>query len=592
MLMNNDINQNRDNKNIQGSQNSQNIQNNNAGQRPPGQNMPGQVRQNPANHPVPSNQNRQVRPQPQRGVPDPSRRRPAPFNPSAPSNPSNPSNLSNISNPSAGVNPGSRQPARNANMANDPPSRNFFDAEHTRTFDTNPDLKRAGNADINKDGTYHYTGRNIKSSRQMFVDTSRPVNDSDDGEPVPGQKAGLRKRGYYDDELTIAPDKEKKKKKRKTEAEEAKRSGGFIMSGIIKVLLYIIGVLLVSIIIAYNIVSIINDVFAFVKDEEIIEVTIPEGADIEKISEILYENDLIKYPKVFSYYMNYKQKDKVWEYEPGTYSVSSALNYDEFIYTFRKKAAARAIVRISIPEGFSIDQIIDEFVKNGIGSREGFVDVINNYDFSSYRFLTPLYETELSPDRRYKLEGYLFPDTYDFYTDEYEVNIITRFLNNFDSKFTEDCYNKCAILDKTYYAKTGRHFTIDDVIALASMVEREAKFLSDFPKISAVFHNRLLYGASFNYLLQSDATKLYDYEEHKSDLTGEDLAVDSPYNTYTRGGLPPSAICNPGYEAITAALWPEENSPNFFFVTDKEGWAHFAATSAGHEQNIRNYRDK
>jgi len=573
--MNNDINQNKQNKqnnqntqSIQNVRNNQNNQNNGENQKPPSQNMPRQIiRQNPSNPPPalpnrtgPAQSKSQLQPfqPPQKNSPVPSVRKPAPPVPTSGS-------------PNRNV-----KTVKNANMADEPP----VESGHTRTFDTNSDIKISNKnrervrenkppADKNaqnKDGMYHYTGRNIKSSRQMFVDTNAKTS-----------------KNKYDDDEGLSVSKSREKNKHKDDAEETKRSG-FIMSGIIKVLLYIIGVLLVSIIAAYNIIMVANDVFAFVKTPVVVDVNIPENADVEKISEILFENELIKYPKIFNLYISFRKKDKAWnaaieeyvaaEFEPGIYSVSSELNYEEFIYTFKKKPGKREEVKIVIPEGWTIDQIIDLFESYGIGSRDKFVEVINEYDFAKYgyRFLKPLYETILSPERKYKLEGYLFPDTYYFYKDESEVNVIMKLLNNFDVKFTEKLYDKCKILD----------MSIDEIVTLASMIEREGKRLDDFPKISAVFHNRLVNKRDFPFL-QSDATKLYDYKEHKSDLTMADLEVDSPYNTYTREGLPPSAICNPGYEAITAALWPEENSPYYYFIARPNGTVLYSETNYQHE---------
>jgi len=124
---------------------------------------------------------------------------------------------------------------------------------------------------------------------------------------------------------------------------------------------------------------------------------------------------------------------------------------------------------------------------------------------------------------------------------------------------------------------------------LASMIEKEGKYPEDFPKISAVFHNRLLDRAHYPNL-QSDATILYSMETHKSDLTQADLEINLPYNTYTRTGLPPSAICNPGYEAIFAALWPEEKFPYYYFITDINGWAHYSQTYDQHQANKERIR--
>lgn len=348
------------------------------------------------------------------------------------------------------------------------------------------------------------------------------------------------------------------------------------MSGIIKAVLYIVGVILVSVIIAYNAILIANDVFAFVKDSFSVEVTIPENADIKTISKILYESKLIKYPDIFNLYVNYREKDNAWEFAPGIYTVSSTMGYDELASEFRVKTVQNLeVVRITIPEGWTIDQIIDEFLSKGMGSREKFVAVINENKFD-YKFTKMLDEVELSPDRKYKLEGYIFPDTYEFYKTESELSIIKKFLNNFDLKFTEDFYKRCETLD----------MTVDEIITLASMIQKEARFPEDFNRISAVFHNRLVYSATYPYL-QSDATIMYSYGKAKADLTQEDLKEDLPYNTYTRPGLPPSAICNPGYDAIYDALYPDPdyNGKYFFFVSKKDGTTLYGENAAQHEAN-------
>jgi UPF0755 protein len=372
------------------------------------------------------------------------------------------------------------------------------------------------------------------------------------------------------------------------------------------VVLYIVGVAVVSGIIAYNMIMVANDIFAFVKEPVEAVVVIPEDADIPEIARILHEKGVIKYPGIFSIYLGYRKKDKVWEYEPGAYSVSSDTNYDDLLATFRKKAAARESVRITIPEGYSIEEIISEFVDNNkIGTREGFEKVINEYDFSeNYRFLKPLYETELSPARKYRLEGYIFPDTYDFYTDESELNIIIRFLNNFNSKFTAEFYNTIEVLNDSYQNLTGRGMTIDDIISLASIVQWEAVLKDDFPKISSVFYNRLLAPGSFP-RLESGATvqythleRYYDEEKEKyrfkrpvGDELRSLLELDDPYNTYKQNGIPPGPICNPGYDAIFAALWPEENSPYYFFVANTTtGEVYYGRTLAEHTENINRAR--
>ena len=455
--------------------------------------------------------------------------------------PKNPQSVSVVNNP-----------ARNARVSDE------FQHERTAVFDKVAGEKNTKTQNIQpaqkSEGTYNYTGRSIKSSRQKFAD---PKNDTEG--------------------ISV------KKGKEQTAADELieTRGGGFI-SGIFKAILYIIGVAAVSVILAYNIIMITNEVFAFVKTPSAAEITLPQDADIDIIAKILSENKLIKYPSIFRLYANLRSKNKDWEFQSGeTFVVSSDMGYDDFIAEFRVKAAARQEIRLAFPEGFTIDQIIARLVENGVGERSNYEYIINNHQFEEYDFLKPLYESERHRERKYILEGYLFPDTYDFFTNENEFNVIRKFLNNFQIKFDVRSYERLNILN----------MTLDELIIMASMIQREARDKEDFSKVSAVFHNRLLNSADFPYL-ESDATILYEFDEHKI-ITPADLELDLPYNTYLRSGLPPSAISNPGSDAIHAALEPnEEYVGYYYFIAQKNGINLYAQTYAGHQSNIIAVREQ
>ena len=241
-------------------------------------------------------------------------------------------------------------------------------------------------------------------------------------------------------------------------------------------------------------------------------------------------------------------------------------------------------MRVTVPEGYTVDQIIELLVSKGIGEREKYVEAINEYPYK-HEFVRALEELGYPETRKYRLEGYLYPDTYDFYQDDEEYLVINKFLNNFQQKFWSSY--------KSVYAEDieALGFTFDDVITLASMVQAEAKYASDFEAISYVFHNRLKHSDTFP-KLESDATIQYVLSERKEDLTGADLAVDSPYNTYLYEGLPPGAICNPGIDAITTAIYPAPPTTEsgqtinaYFFVSNKKGTTYYAVTSAEHEAN-------
>jgi len=339
---------------------------------------------------------------------------------------------------------------------------------------------------------------------------------------------------------------------------EVRDEGGVLIS-IVKTVLYITFVLGVAVFLAVMGIKIANDVFAFVKDDREVQIMIGENATISDVAEILAENEVIDMPDVFKFYVEYKYRNKNLVIVPGTYTVNSQMNYDEIVYVIKKKAPPRQEVVIMIPEGLTVDETIDLFLENGIGTREGFIDAIQNYDYK-YKFMDVLNSLELGEGRKYRLEGYLFPDTYNFYTDTSEIGIIDKLLSNFEYYFEVKNYARCEELG----------MTMDEVITLASMIEKEAKVPSDYYVISSVFHNRLKSNTLKK--LESDATIQYFLPERKEELSQSDLNTDNPYNTYLYQGLPPSAIANPGIDSIYAALYPDETD-YYYFVADTTGKA-------------------
>lgn len=363
-----------------------------------------------------------------------------------------------------------------------------------------------------------------------------------------------------------------------------KRAAGIfgLFSGIFKTVMYILFVLGVSAYLSYNIIMIGNDVFAFVKPETEKTISITSSMSNSDIAKQLKENGIINYEWVFELYAKNKyEKDP---YLTGDFTVKPSMNYDELIKTLKFVEVEREIIKITIPEGFTTDQIIDLLVSEGIGSREKFVDVINNYGFK-HEFVKKLSALPKSPDRRYRLEGYMFPDTYLFYKDDSEVVVINKLLNNFESKFDESFYKRCD--------EIGMNF--DQVIILASMVEAEAKLPIDLELVSSVFHNRLKSTKADYKKMQCDATVQYFLPERKEILPVVDTLIDHPYNTYVYEGLPPGAIGNPGIDAITAALWPDDpvteggkSFKAYYFVSNLYGKIYYAGDSlSAHNANIK-----
>ncbi len=357
--------------------------------------------------------------------------------------------------------------------------------------------------------------------------------------------------------------------------------------GTIKGIVYLMFIIVVGVALAlFVVIPIGNDVFALVKDDEVVDVTVPEAATLNDIADLLYENGLISYPIIFKLYAQFTENENDPDYGifvAGDYSLSKTLNYGQFIDAFKPTHDVEQI-SITIPEGMTTKEIIDLFVENGIGTEEGFVEAINNYDWSddfNYWFIDELEENGWSEDRYYRLDGYLFPDTYYFFTDSSEVLAISKLLDNFEVKFTDEF--------RDYVHSKG--MTVDQAMILASMVEAEAGGQAEFPLVSSVFDNRLKNSASYPYL-ESDATIMYamfnDMGERPDTLTGTEY--DSPYNTYKYRGLPPGPICNPGTAAITYAIYPRATD-YFYFVANNDGLSVFSETLAEHNQAIEDIKN-
>ncbi len=353
------------------------------------------------------------------------------------------------------------------------------------------------------------------------------------------------------------------------DSEPARR--GSALSSLLKAIVYIVFVLTVSAFLSFFIISIGNDIFAFVKPNIETTVTVPEFATIDNIADILSEKGVIKYPFIFKLYAVLRNDNGA--FVEGEYVVTPSMSYDQLRAALKGPVQEREQISITIPEGYTVDQIIDLFVEqHGMGTREGFINAIENGKFD-YWFLEDLQPKE---GRKYRLEGYLYPDTYYFFTDWSEEQILRKFLNNFNSKFDRSYEERCKELG----------MTVDELITLASMIEAEGKFTYEFGAISAVFHNRLNNPSVTDGKLESDATIQYVLPERHEELTTDDLVLDSPYNTYRYPGLPPGPITNPTINAIHSAMYPDDVN-YYYFVARPNGQNLFAVTYQEHLVNKR-----
>ncbi len=334
--------------------------------------------------------------------------------------------------------------------------------------------------------------------------------------------------------------------------------------GIASAFTYVLFVIGVSLILSGCIVIFANDAFALVKEDQEITISVPEDASKQDVAKLLKEQGVIKYPFIFNVFAKFSGAEK--PFNTGLTTLNSNMDYRAIISALqRKRTAEKVTVSVTIPEGYTNDQIIERLVEKKVCTEEELRDVIKNYDFD-YDYIKALEKTEN------RLEGYLFPDTYEFYVDDTPENVIGKFLKNFDKKFSVELVQ----------AAEKNDMSIKDAVIIASLIEREAKLSSEQATISGVIQNRL---SSKEYpKLQIDATIQYILG-HKGALTNEDLKIDSPYNTYLYDGLPPGAIANPGLDALTAAVNPEKHD-YYFYVAKPDGSHIFSKTYNEHLKAI------
>ena len=291
-------------------------------------------------------------------------------------------------------------------------------------------------------------------------------------------------------------------------------------------------------------------------------VTIPNGANSVEISKILQDNGIIKSRTYFLarlYFSPYRGKLRY-----GTFEIKRNSLLNTVFEILSKDGAQKETVTVTIPEGYSVEMIEDKLIGLGLCTKDEFETALKKeYD---YEFLKSIPQSE---DIKYRLQGFLFPETYEFYKDASAETIINTMLEQFQKEI------------EPLKLKNSEIF---EIITKASMIEREAQIESERTLIAGVFENRL----SKNMRLQVDASTAYavtDGRFTKSRMLYDDLQIDSKYNTYRYSGLPVGPICNPSIESIKAASAPDKNNYLYYHTdTEKNDGSHiFSETFDEHK---------
>lgn len=307
-----------------------------------------------------------------------------------------------------------------------------------------------------------------------------------------------------------------------------------------------------------------------------IVITVSEDDSVDDVAEKLSRYDLINFELYFKTLLRLESRSLA----PGTYQLEVGMTTGKIIDLITSEESVAVVereeLRITIPEGFRIDQIADAVEEAGLnGGREAFIEAVRDFDYSSYDFLDDMPD---NADRLYALEGFLHPDTYFIMSDDPPEYLIQAMLDNFDAKLTDQMREQAAAQGMSIY----------EVVTIASIVEREAAIGTERPIIAQVYLDRLEIGMR----LEADPTVQYvigTAENWWPVPTGDDLFEESPYNMYQHGGIPPGPIANPGIDSIIAVLNPSDTNYVFFFAIGDTGEHAFAVTWEEHQANIQRY---
>lgn len=345
--------------------------------------------------------------------------------------------------------------------------------------------------------------------------------------------------------------------------------------------IYVACVLLASMLIAVFAWTAVDDICALTSEEELVTVTVSEGDSIAKIADTLHDAGLVRYKLLFRLYCSASHAGR--SILPGTYELNKIFDYHALVNGMAS-SGSRATASVMIPEGYTCAEIFALLEEKGVCTAEALYEAAANADFD-YAFL----EGTEKGDRN-RLEGCLFPDTYEFYLDDDAENVLGKLLRTMDSKLTEEHWAALDALNadlRTRKANAGfgseeiakGDLTMHDILIVASLIEKEAANASESATIASVIYNRLCSKAYP--CLNIDATIQYALSERKDVLTDADKLIDSPYNTYKYAGLPVGPIACPGQSSIRGALYPEDTN-YYFYALGKDGTHTFTHTYDEH----------
>lgn len=298
-------------------------------------------------------------------------------------------------------------------------------------------------------------------------------------------------------------------------------------------------------------------------DTQVVFIEVVPGSSTEKIAKLLHENGLIHNTFIFKYKV--KDMGVGTSLKAGKYNLDRSMDVVEIIDSLTKGVKSDNTVRFTIPEGYELEQVARKLSNEGLVNYDRFMELVDNKSNfeEGFTFLKEIEEGQ-------SLEGFLFPSTYEIFQLATEEQIINKMLVEFEKIYESEIKSK---LDEL-------NFGLNELVTLASIIEREGKLDEERPIISGVFHNRLNIGMK----LESCATVQYILGERKENLSIAETQTPSPYNTYINQGLPPAPIASPGKVSLVSAVNPAEVDYLFFVLTGSDGSHTFTKTYGEHLQ--------
>lgn len=311
---------------------------------------------------------------------------------------------------------------------------------------------------------------------------------------------------------------------------------------------------------------------------ELVSFEIEQGASVKEVSKALEKEGIIRNSKLFNFYLKFKN---VSGFKSGLYHVSKSMTLDEIIAELsgQGKDKDQNATKVLIREGEQLTEIAKEVEKSTKYSAEDFMAKVQDEDFLRYlvqKFPKLLTQSYNGYQVKYVLEGYLFPATYDMNDSKTLQMLITEMVAKTDE-----------VMSKYYDKILASDYTLQEIMAMASLIEKEGTKLEDRKKISSVFHNRI----KENMKLQTDVSVQYALGEHKEALSLEDLEVDSPYNLYKNYGVGPGPYNSPSEDAIVAAMEPADTEYLYFLADIHTKEIYYAKTYEEHLELKAKYID-